>query len=257
MCPDATPESGMPWVAYRPCDPCGCTVDLRSGGAKVPFNGCANHSDRGLNGNPWCYVAGGTACKAAHADPSVPGSAWRSCSDQNCQCVPRTASSTVEWSGVVEIKATERGCSDHDDRGYEWCWVKKGTGCLTATPATDPSMTTAAWQKCSASACECVQDSSDIPYKAVPLGCAQHFSQGDDNCSASSGLKTSAEICYVKGGISCTQNALSDLTMPDTAWRSCTQDCFGVGSNFAPETRMACGCFNETKPGTPHAVGLP
>jgi hypothetical protein len=106
-------------------------------------------------------------------------------------------------------------------------------------------------------ACECVQDRSDVPYKAVPLGCAQHFSEGDDNSSASSGLKTSAEICYVKGGISCTQNALSDFAMPDTAWRSCSQDCFGLGSSFAPETRVACGCFNETKPGTPHTVGLP
>ena len=81
-CRDATPKD---WAGYRPCDPCACTVDSRSGKVKVPFNGCANHADRGLNGNPWCYVAGGTACKSAHADPSLPGSAWKACVDQNCQ----------------------------------------------------------------------------------------------------------------------------------------------------------------------------
>ena len=248
LCRDATPDL---WAATRACDRCACTVNSQSGGAKVPYSGCANHADRGLNGNPWCYVAGGTACTAAHADPSLPGSAWKACADPNCLCVERTAASTVEWSGVAEIKVSERGCGDHDGRGYEWCWVKKGTGCASATPATDPSMKTAAWQKCSASACDCVTDHSDLPNTAVPLGCGQHFAKGDGNSSTSSGIETSAEVCYVKGGIGCSQNAFSDSTIPEIVWRECSQDCRGIGSSFAPETRAACGCFNETKPGTP------
>ena len=248
-CPDATPRD---WAGYRPCDPCGCTVDSRSGKLKVPFNGCGNHADRGLNGNPWCYVAGGTACKAAHADPSLPGSAWKACADQNCQCVDRTAASDVQWSGVVEIKVSERGCGDHDSRGYDWCWVKKGTGCATATPATDPSMKTAAWQKCSSSACDCALDRSDLPDTAVPLGCAPHFAKrdGDDAGNVSSGIEISTDVCYVKGGIGCSRNAVSDSVIPDVAWRYCSQDCYGVGSSFSPATRAACSCFNESKPGT-------
>ncbi len=252
-CRDATPDYYFPWAATRPCDPCACTVDSRSGGARVPFNGCANHADRGLNGNPWCYVAGGTACTAAHADASVPGpAAWKPCSDQSCQCVERTAASDVQWSGVVEIKVSERGCGDHDGRGYEWCWVKSGTGCATATPATDPSMRTAAWQKCSASACDCVTDRSDLPNKAVPLGCARHFSKGDgdDASNISSGIEMSSEVCYVKGGISCSRDAVSDSVMPDFAWRDCSWDCYGAGSSFWPATRAACSCFNGSEPGT-------
>ena len=219
---------------------------------KVPFNGCANHADRGLNGNPWCYVAGGTACKAAHVDPSLPGSAWKACADQNCQCVERTAASTVQWSGVVEIKVSERGCGDHDGRGYDWCWVKKGTGCATAAPATDPSMRTAAWQKCSASACDCVLDHSDLPdtLVPVPLGCARHFMKGDDASNVSVGIEMSSQICYVKGGITCSRNAVSDSVIPGVAWRDCSQDCYGIGSSFSPATRAACSCFDEPKPGT-------
>jgi hypothetical protein len=216
----------------------------------VPFNGCANHADRGLDGNPWCYVAGGTACMAAHADASVPGSAWKPCSDPNCQCVEPTASSTVELSGAVHIQVSERGCADHDGRGYEWCWVKRGTGCATATPATDPSMRTAAWQKCSASACDCATGHSDLPDKAVPLGCARHFAKGDDGTSLPFGIAMSAEVCYVKGGVGCSRDARSDLVIPDTAWRFCDTDCYALGKSFAPETRVACSCFKETKPGT-------
>ena len=247
-CLDATPRD---WAGSRPCDPCGCTVDSRSGGVKVPFNGCGTHSDRGLNGNPWCYVAGGTACKAARSDPSLPGSAWKACADQNCQCVAATAASQVEWSGVVEIKVAERGCGDHDGRGFEWCWVKKGTGCATATPATDPTMKTAAWQKCSASACDCAQASSDVPSTAVPLGCAPHFSKrdGDDASSSSSGIEISTDVCYVKGGIACSRNAVSDSVIPDVAWRDCSRDCYGAGSSFLPASRTACSCFNRPKPG--------
>jgi hypothetical protein len=256
MCPDATPVTGVIGSATRSCDLCGCTVDSWSGSAKVPFNGCANHADRGLNGNPWCYVAGGTACKAAHVDPSVPGSAWKPCSDPNCQCVPPTAASTRQYSGVVDIKATERGCGDHDSRGYEWCWVTKGTGCPSATPATDPSMKTAAWQKCSASACDCLLDRSvpDLPNKAIPLGCARHFSEDDDGDRTSSGVKMKAEVCYVKGGASCSRNTSSDVFIPDAAWRDCSMDCYGIGSSFSPEMRAACSCFNTTKPSTPHVA---
>ncbi len=252
MCPDATPDEDVSsgWAATRPCNPCACTVDSRSGGARVPFNGCANHADRGLNGNPWCYVAGGTVCTAAHADALVPGSAWKPCSDPNCQCVAPTAANTVQFSGVVNIKVSERGCADHDGRGFEWCWVYSGTGCATATPATDLSMRTAAWQKCSASACDCVTDRSDLPNTAVPLGCARHFTRGDDGTSLPFGIAMSAEVCYVKGGISCSRDARSDLAIPDTAWRFCKKDCYGPGTSFAPETRAACSCFKETKPGT-------
>ena len=124
LCKDATPQDLVNWAASRPCDPCGCTVDSRSGGAKVPYTGCADHADRGLRGEPWCYVAGGTACKSAQPDLVIPGSAWKQCADPNCRCVGRTGTNDITLSGVVEIKASERGCGDHDGRGYPWCWVK-------------------------------------------------------------------------------------------------------------------------------------
>ncbi len=123
MCADATSDLAL-GVAYRSCDPCGCTVDSRSGDAKVPFNGCANHTDRGLNGNPWCFVAGGTACRAARADPSLPGAAWKPCSDPNCQCVPRSAYADTQQSGTVEIKVSEQGCGDHDGRVLDIGWYR-------------------------------------------------------------------------------------------------------------------------------------
>jgi hypothetical protein len=164
--------------------------------------------------------------------------------------VDRTAASTVEWSGVVEIKVNERGCGDHDGRGYEWCWVKKGTGCPTATPATDPKMKTAAWQKCSTKACDCMLDSKDRPTPAVPLGCGAHFAKtGDDDTSVPGAIESSAEICYVKGGMACTRNAVSDNLIPGTAWRGCSADCYGRGSSFNPATKAACSCFHGEKPG--------
>ncbi len=246
LCPDATSQQGGP--PYRTCDPCACTVDSRSGGVKVPFNGCTNHSNRALNGNLWCYVAGGTACKAAHADLLLPGSAWKPCSDPNCQCVQRSASANdVTSSGTVAIQASQQGCDDHDGRGYEWCWIRAGTGCPTAKPATDPGMKTAAWQSCRASACDCVLERSDLPDKAVPLGCARHFSETLEEGDV-------REVCYVKGGMSCMRDADSDSIIPDTAWRYCLKDCYGVGTSFAPETRAACSCFNESKPGTIHIL---
>jgi hypothetical protein len=247
MCKDATPQD---WAGYRFCDPCGCTVDSRSGGAKVPYTGCGNHTDRGLNGQPWCYVVGGTACKAAFADPLIPGSAWQQCADQNCQCVPATAASDVQWSGVVEIKPNERGCGDHDGRGYEWCWATKGTSCPTAIPATEPSMKTAAWQKCSARACDCILDPKDRPNSAVPLGCGAHFAKtGDNDTSVPGAVESSGEVCYVMGGLACTRNTKSDNIIPGTAWRSCAQDCYGIGSSYKPATKAACSCFNGIKPG--------
>ena len=247
MCKDAT---ALDWAGYRNCDPCACTIDSRSGGAKVPFSGCANHAGRGPSGEPWCYVAGGTACKAAHADASVPGSAWKACSDPNCQCVAATAASSVEQSGVVEIKVSERGCGDHDGRGYEWCWVKKGSGCPTATPATDPSMKTAAWQTCNAKACDCILDPKDRPTPAVPLGCGAHFAKnGDNDTSVPGALELGGAVCYVTGGTACTRDATADNIIPGTAWRSCARDCDGVGSSFKSQTRAACSCFQGTKPG--------
>jgi hypothetical protein len=249
LCPDAIPDGDAPWAAYRECDPCACTVDSRSGGAKVPFNGCAGHSDRGLNGSPWCYVAAGTACKAAYADPLVPGSAWKQCADRNCQCVQASAASTIAWSGVVEIKTNERGCSDHDGRGYEWCWVEKGTGCPTAISATEPSMKTAAWQRCNAKACDCILDPKDRPNPAVPLGCGAHFATGDNDTRAPGALEISGEVCYVMGGMTCTRQVTADNLVPATAWRSCAQDCYAIGSSYAPETQAACSCFNSSKPG--------
>jgi hypothetical protein len=125
---------------------------------------------------------------------------------------------------------------------------EKGTGCLTATPATEPSMQTAAWQKCSASVCDCVRDRSDVPGEAVPLGCARHFAKGGDARNLSSGIDMSTKVCYVKGGISCARNPRSDSVIPDVAWRDCSKDCYGIGSSFSPATRASCSCFNASKP---------
>jgi len=245
--PYTTPYNFRTTAAYRSCDPCGCTFDTRSGGAKVPFNGCANHADRGLYGEPWCYVTGGTACKAARADPLRPGSAWKQCADQSCECVGRTAAATLELSGIKDIDVSERGCADHDGRGYEWCWVRAGTACAKATPASDPSMRTAAWQKCNSSACDCIADAGTNP--GMPLGCGPHFSIVPSGDARPTSLTTQSDVCYVKGGLSCARGAIPDNAYPGHAWRDCSQDCYGVGSSWSLETRHACNCFRGTKPG--------
>ena len=239
--------------AQRSCDPCGCTLDFRSGGVKVPFNGCADHHDRGLNGRLWCFVSGGSACKAASADPLIPGAAWRQCTDQQCQCVTATGS-TQEWSGVAEVKPSELGCKDHDSRGYSWCWVRAGIACRSAEPAADAIMRTAAWQPCNVSACACITDSNrSKPDETIPVGCASHFSKADgsDGNISRAGLEVASEICYVSGGVGCTQEGItSDHLVPTAAWRSCKADCYGQGASFAPETSALCSCFREPRRGT-------
>ena len=163
---------------------CWCTTDGTSGGAKVPYSRCGDHFNEG--NIPWCFVTGGTECKAATPSLLSPGAAWRECVSSQCACT------TDGMSGSVNV--TSVGCQDRTEQGIRsFCYVAGGEKCASivtqdrdapidatssvafpAPPAGEPG---AAYRTCAVEACQCTKTglSGGVPVEAI--GCADHFKE--------------------------------------------------------------------------------
>ena len=164
---------------------CWCTTNGTSGGAKVPYSLCGDHFHEGVL--PWCFVTGGTACKAATPSLLSPGAAWRECVSSQCACT------TDGMSGSTNV--TTVGCQDRSAQGLPgFCYVAGGAKCATivtqdpekvsvdamasqAFPDPPAGEAKAAFRTCAPEACQCTKTglSGGVPVDAI--GCADHFKE--------------------------------------------------------------------------------
>ena len=158
---------------------CWCTTNGRSGGAAVPYSRCGDHFHEGVL--PWCFVTGGTACKAASPSLLSPGAAWRECVSSQCACTTDGMSGSTNVTPMV-------GCQDRSAQGLAgFCYVTGGEKCATivigeataslAFPDSPAGEAGAAYRMCALEACQCTKTglSGGVPVDAI--GCADHFKE--------------------------------------------------------------------------------
>ena len=163
---------------------CWCTTNGTSGGAAVAYSRCGDHFHEGIF--PWCFVAGGTQCKAATPSLLSPGAAWRECISSQCACT------TDGMSGSVNV--TSVGCQDRTEQGIRsFCYVAGGEKCASivtqerdapldatssvafpAPPAGEPG---AAYRTCAVEACQCTKVGLSGGVRVEAIGCADHFKE--------------------------------------------------------------------------------
>ena len=162
---------------------CWCTTDGTSGGAKVPYSRCGDHFNEG--NIPWCFVTGGTQCKAATPSLLSPGAAWRECVSSQCACTSDGMSGSTNVTPKV-------GCQDRSAQGIAgFCYVAGGEKCATllagesledarashAFPKPPVGKPGAAYRICAPEACQCTKTglSGGVPVEMI--GCADHFNE--------------------------------------------------------------------------------
>ena len=161
---------------------CWCTTNGTSGGAAVAYSRCGDHFHEGIF--PWCFVAGGTQCKAATPSLLSLGAAWRECVSSQCACT------TDGMSGSTNV-TPKVGCQDRSAQGIAgFCYVAGGEKCATllagesldarashAFPKPPVGKPGAAYRICAPEACQCTKTglSGGVPVEMI--GCADHFNE--------------------------------------------------------------------------------
>ena len=176
------------WLSGFDDSTCWCTTNGTSGGAAVPHSRCGDHFHEGVL--PWCFVAGGTECRAATPSLLSPGAAWRECVSSQCACT------TDGMSGSTNVTPTV-GCQERSARGLpSFCYVSGGEKCATmvtlevelgdipvsldataslAFPSPTAGQPGAAYRTCTLEACRCTKTGLSGGVRVEAIGCADHF----------------------------------------------------------------------------------